>query len=185
MNIQFAAYLRFERDHSQIKHKDGTLTDRKTPRYNLKAYAGYWGGTDKLKTAKGEIYVNLIPNAKDHSISENATEYRLQIRPAGVKATINLTGLRLDIRDQSGVIYGSGEPIQSATYKNVPNPLFEERKDGFLFIFPKEPQRCEYFEMLVVANEQPMIDAYRTKMALGLCDEQIELIRKIAKVIEE
>ncbi len=180
--IQFASYMLFKRDHSQVK-RGGVMVDRKTPRYNLQAVAGYWSGTDKLRTSKGEIYLNLIPKDKDHSLSADSPEYRLQVRPATNKTSINLTGLRLEFMDDTELVFASGEPLQSQQYKNEVNPLYEERMDGFLFVLSKEPQRAEVLEMFVLSGEQPLIDAHRKRMALGGYNEEIEAIRSAARAI--
>jgi len=68
---KFACYMKFERNKSKVK-RNGELVERKVMRFDLSLFAGYWTGTDKLKTSKGQMYFNLNtsdrnPNRKNHS----------------------------------------------------------------------------------------------------------------------
>lgn len=173
--IQIASYLRFELDTTPVK-RNGEMVQRATPKYNLVSVAGYWGGLDKLKTAKNEVYLYKVSRDSNPNLSMDAPEYSLQVRPKGV-GKINLTGLRLEMLEDSETTFASGEPLQRANYKNLPNPLFEFKMDGFLFIIPKG---WEYFEMLVLEGQQPMIDAHRRRLALGAYDEQLKAVRASA-----
>ncbi len=176
---KFACYLRFERNNSSVK-RGGEMVERRTMRFDLTLFAGYWSGADKLKTKKGQMYLNLIasdrnPNRKS---SETTPEYYVQMRPHLCHKTFNLSGLRLMMNDETKAWTCSGEPSQQEVLKTGDtNPLYDERNDGFVFVVGKG---FEYVELFVLADGRPLVDAYRKAIALGKYQCELDLMRDSA-----
>lgn len=176
-NIAF--YARFGRNNTLIK-RHGEMVQRKVPRYDLQAASGAWTGFGKLQTAKGDIYLNLIPSDKNPNRSTEGcvTEYYLQTYPRGFKGSFNLSGLRLMQETEGGEWYCSGEPSTEQYLKNgAANPLYDERNDGFVFVVDKGFQ---WVELWVIAGARYLIDGYRKAFQLGTYAPMLEQIREAA-----
>ena len=156
------------------------MVERKTMRFDLSAFAGYWAAYEKLKNAKGQIHFNLINSDMNPNRKTDATspEYYVQLTPAGCKKCFNLSGLRLMFGDEAQAWTCSGEPSQKEVLRTGDkNPLFEERNDGFIFVVGRQ---FDYVELYVVADGRPFVDAYRKAVALGKYDSELNLMRETA-----
>ncbi|MCM1030720.1 MAG: hypothetical protein NC410_04655 [Oscillibacter sp.] len=61
--------------------------------------------------------------------------------------------------------FASGEPSNAQKLKGgVINPMYERRKDGFLFLFSEDRQTLE---VIVVEEGGVLIDTYRRQMSCG------------------
>jgi hypothetical protein len=179
-----SAYLRLEQlpEYKNVTRK-GVAEPRKQPRFDLRAYAGYWEALDKLKNFKGQLFFNLIPTDKNEYRKQDGTtpEYYLQCTPAKSKS-INFSGIRFQYADGKETAYAAGEPSDRQTLKGgVVNPMYDQRNDAFLFIFSNDMQTLE---VLVIENGRLLIDAYRKQLSLGGFDEVLATLRKQAKEIK-
>lgn len=179
---KFACYLKFERNNEKVK-RGGQMVERKTMRFDLSFYNGYWSGTDKLKTKKGLMYINLITSDKNPNRKNDGTtpEYYIQTRPHTCLKTFNLSGLRLMMGDEANMWTCSGEPSQQEILRTGDkNPLFEERNDGFVFVVDKN---FGYIEVFVLSDGRPLVDAYRKAVALGKYKCELDLMRQTASKV--
>ncbi len=163
--------------------RKGITTARKQPRYDLVAFAGYWDALDKLKNHKGQLFFNLIPTDKNEYRKQDGTtpEYYLQCTPARSKA-INFSGIRFQYEDGRTTIFASGEPSDREKLKGgVPNPMYGQRNDAFLFILSKDMERLE---VLVIENGRLLIDAYRKQLSMGGLDDVVNALRGQAKRVK-
>lgn len=179
---KFSCYFKFERNHTRVK-RGGQMVERKTMRFDLSLFAGYWSGTSKLKTKKGQMYINLITSDKNPNRKNDGTtpEYYIQTRPHTCAKTFNLSGLRLMMGDEANVWTCSGEPSQREVLRTGDkNPLFEERNDGFVFVVSN---KFEYVEIFVLMDGRPLIDAYRKAVALGKYKCELDLMRHSASKV--
>jgi hypothetical protein len=182
MNIPtICTYLRFAQlpERKNVERK-GTIEQRKQPRYDLVASVGYWEALDRLKNYKGMLYFNLIPTNKNDNRKQVGTtpEYYLQCTPAKSK-TINFSGIRFQYSDGKETSSASGEPSDHSKLKaGVDNPMYDQRNDGFLFLFSKDMQKLE---VLIIGNGRILIDAYRKQLSLGGFDEVLQQLRLQAK----
>lgn len=179
---KFACYMKFERNTSKIK-RNGELVERKVMRFDLSLFAGYWTGTDKLKTSKGKMFFNFNtsdrnPNRKN---TQTTPEYYIQMNPNTCKKCFNLSGLRLMMNTEQDTWVCCGEPSQLEVLRTKDrNPLYEEKDDGFIFIVDRN---FGFIEMFVIAGGRPMIDAYRKGLTLGKFDNELKLMREAATTI--
>jgi hypothetical protein len=176
-----SAYLRLEQlpEYKNVTRK-GFAEPRKQPRYDLTAVAGYWEALDKLKNFKGQLFFNLIPTDKNECRKQDGTtpEYYLQCTPAKSKS-INFSGIRFQHADKKETVYAAGEPSDRQTLKGgVNNPMYDQRNDGFLFLFSNDMQTLE---VLVIEGGRLLIDAYRKQLSLGGFDEVLQLLRRQVK----
>jgi hypothetical protein len=176
---KFACYFKFERNTSKVK-RGGQMVERKTMRFDLSAFAGFWSGFEKLKNTKGDIHFNLISSDQNPNRKTDATtpEYYVQLTPAACKKCFNLSGLRLMFGDEADTWTCSGEPSQKEVLKTGDkNPLYDERNDGFIFVVGK---KFDSIELFVLSDGRPFVDAYRKAVALGKYDNELNLMRETA-----
>ena len=162
--------------------RKGVTEPRKQKRFDLVSMAGYWNALDRLKNYQGKLFFNLIPTEKNEYRKKDGTtpEYYLQCTPAKSKA-VNFSGIRFQYMDGQETVFASGEPSDSPKLKGgVINPMYEQKNDGFLFIFSKD---METLEVLIVDNGRVLIDAYRKQISMGGFDEVLTALRKQAKSI--
>lgn len=162
--------------------RKGVTAPRKQPRFDLTLMAGYWSSLDKLKNHKGQIYFNLIPTEQNQYRKQDGTvpEYYMQANPAKSKS-INFSGIRFQYQDGKKLMFASGEPSMEKTLKSgAANPMFDNRNDGFLFLFS---DNMEQVEIVIVENGRTLIDAYRKQLSMGGLDKCLDELRKQAKII--
>jgi hypothetical protein len=160
--------------------RKGVTTPRKQPRYDLTAFAGYWGALDKLKNHRGLLFFNLIPTDKNQFRKQDGTtpEYYLQCTPSKSKS-INFSGVRFEYSDGKETTFASGEPSDREKLTGgVINPMYEQKNDAFLFIFSQDMQRLE---VLIIEGGRVLIDAYRKQLSKGGMDDVLYTLRKQAK----
>jgi hypothetical protein len=183
----FSSYLKLER--RQSTKKDGT--ESRTPRYAVTAQAGYFKPLNSLKNRKGEIVMYRPGN--DNGNPNSTAEMRLQCQCQG---SVNFSSIYfLDLKLGETLI-GYGEPPRNEMLKPVrkkkkdgsitlvehPNPFYENRMDGYLFIVAPVPD-METIEILVVPNGQSLIRGHAAKLADGQLDDALEQMRNEAKPV--
>jgi hypothetical protein len=135
-----------------------------------------------LKNYKGQLYFSLIPTDKNEYRKQEGTtpEYYLQCTPAKSK-TINFSGIRFQYSDGKETTVASGEPSDRQKLKTgANNPMYDQRNDGFLFLFSKDMQTLE---ILIIAEGRLLIDSYRKQLSLGGFDEVLQQLRQQAKEV--
>ncbi len=177
---KFAAYLHFEQlQELKTVKRNGTVEPRKHPRYDLVAMAGYWPALDKLKTRDGKVYFNLVPSDKNRNRQQGGTapDYYLQCNPAKM-GSVNFSGVRFYTDEGRLTSVASGEPYDKEKLRSgMPNPMYEQRKDGFLFLFSDDRERLE---VLVLEDGLRFIDAYRKQLYFGEFDDILNDMRRQA-----
>jgi hypothetical protein len=110
------------------------------------------------------------------SNTKSKAEVRLQC-----KGSINFSSLYFEGLKHGEALVGSGEPPQTKELKNKkPNPFFESRADGYLFIVSNDFQTIE---ILVVPNHRNLVRGYATQLADGELNEVLQTIRNTATPI--
>ena len=66
--------------------------------------------------------------------------------------------------------------------KNKPNPFYENRNDGFLFIFKTESDNPlpSSFEMIVLSNAKPVVASYLQMLRVGGFNDVLKSMREQA-----
>lgn len=178
-----AAYLCLKQlpEYKNVTRK-GTTSPRRQPRFDLVSMIGYWAVLDRLKNHRGQIFFNLIPTDKNQYRKQDGTtpEYYLQFTPPKSKS-VNFSGIRFLYQDGKETTFASGEPSDKPKLKGgVVNPMYEQRADGFLFIFSPDMQTLE---VLIVTDGRSMIDAYRKQLSIGGLNELLGELRRQAKSV--
>ncbi len=160
-----------------------TQKGKKTPKYTILEQAGYYPPMEQLRGKDGFISMNLMTQSREDKSS--TPPMRLQ-----AKNSLNFTGLK-DFwigGKMSGFAYGY--PDQRPTYssKNKPNPFFDYKDDGFLFIFhhvEQDPTNLTpiTIELIVLENAKVLISAYCKMLTMGCFDEVLGQLRKQANAL--
>jgi hypothetical protein len=179
----FSSYLKLER--RQSTKKDGT--ESRTPRYAVTARAGYFKPLNSLKNAKGEI---VMFHQRNEDCNPNSTaDTRLQC-----KNSVNFSSIYLHDMRIGETLTGYGEPPQVKMLSPVkrkkrngetviterPNPFYESRTDGYLFIIAPD---FAVIEILTVPNGNALIRGHAAKLADGQLDDALEQMRNEAKPV--
>lgn len=153
-----------------------TPKGKKTPKYTIVAQAGYYPPMEQLRGRDGLVSMNLMEKLKEGS---NIPSMRLQ-----AKNSLNFTGLKEYFEDGKLSGYAYGYPLDKPTYSkdNKPNPFYEYKEDGYLFIFYQDeedptnliPTRIE---MVVLEGAKILVSAYCKQMRMGGFDEALAALR--------
>lgn len=172
--------------------EDVTEKGKKTPKYAITKEAGYYEPMQHIIGRNGLVSLNLMGKRKDGDSSIPSMSLQ-------AKNSLNLTGLKDYFVDGKLSGYAYGYPYDKATYSkdNKPNPFYEYRKDGFLFIchydeatLIKDPTNEEItalrptsIEFIVLERGLSLISAYCHQLVRGGFDEALADIRKLAKCV--
>ena len=159
-----------------------TQTGKKTPKYTIVTQAGYYPPMEQLKGRDGLVSMNLMEKLKE---GENVPSMRLQ-----AKGSYNFTGLKEYFQDGklSGFAYGYPDPRPTYSSMNKPNPFFECKQDGYLFLIQadqSDPTNTipTSIELIVLENAKVLISAYCKQLVMGGFDEALLQLRKQAVTI--
>ena len=160
--------------------ENSTEKGKKTPRFTITAHAGCYPPMDDLKGRNGLISMNLLPQSRE----DNSSTPPMKLQ---AKSSLNFTGL-MDYwveGKMSGFAYGY--PLQRQTYssKNKPNPFFDYKDDGFLFIIhcdEKDPTNITptCIELIVLEGARVLVSSYCKMLAMGGFDDALSALRKLA-----
>jgi len=179
----FSCYLKLERRQS-VK-KDGT--EATTPRYVATAQAGYFKPLQDIKNPQNEIVMFCQPNGKCNN-KKSTAEIRLQ---CNVKryGSVNFSSMYFDNLKIGEMLIGYGEPDDKQTLSKKgkggkmierPNPFYENKCDGYLFIVTPDMQTVE---VLIVPDGRYLIQGVAKQLADGQLDAALEQMRKTAKTM--
>lgn len=153
-----------------------TPKGKKTPKYTIVAQAGYYPPMEQLRGRDGLMSMNLMEKLNEGS---NIPSMRLQ-----AKNSLNFTGLKEYFEDGKLSGYAYGYPLDKPTYSkdNKPNPFYEYKEDGYLFIFyqdEKDPTNLipTRIEMVVLEGAKILVSAYCKQMRMGGFDEALAALR--------
>jgi len=159
-----------------------TQTGKVTPKYTILAQAGYYPPMEQLKGRDGLVSMNLMEKLKE---GENVPSMRLQ-----AKGSINFTGLKEYFQDGklSGYAYGYPDPRPTYSSKNKPNPFFECKQDGYLFLLhpdKNDPSSTipNIIELIVLEGAKGLISLYCKQLVMGGFDEVLGQLRQQATSI--
>lgn len=159
---------------------NATQKGKITPKFTIVEQAGYYPPMEQLKGRDGLVSMNLMEKLKE---GDNVPSMRLQ-----AKASLNFTGLKEYFVDGKLSGYAYGYPLDKPTYssKEKPNPFYEYKQDGFLFLIEqdeKEPtnQVPTSIELVVLEGAKVLISAYCKQLMMGGFDEALQALREQAK----
>ncbi|MBR1593202.1 MAG: hypothetical protein IJ659_00315 [Alloprevotella sp.] len=157
-----------------------TQKGKKTPKYTITAQAGYYPPMEQLRGRDGQISMNLTEKLKE---GDNVPSMRLQ-----AKNSLNFTGLKDYFQDGKLSGFAYGYPLNKQTYSKdeKPNPFFEYKQDGFLFLIEqdeKDPTNLTptSIELVVLEGAKVLISAYCKQLVMGGFDEALQALREQAQ----
>ena len=175
----FKAYIKIEQLPDELKAKHKIKIGAKTPRFDVTGVSGYYPELESIKNPKGQIYFNLLVN--DGFIDTNAL--RRADRRLQAKDSLNFSSVYL-LNLNTEPMVGYGNPNGQKTYSKdkKPNPFYECRTDGYLFIIQPD---WKAIEILVITNGLYTIEANAKAFADGQYNEALATLRATAKPIFE
>ena len=157
-----------------------TQNGKKTPKYTIVAQAGYYPPMEQLRGRDGLVSLLLMEKLRE---GENVPSMRLQ-----AKNSLNFTGLKEYFKDGKLSGYAYGYPLDKLTYSKdeKPNPFYEYKQDGFLFLIHQDDKVPENqiptsIELVVLEGAKILISAYCKQLVMGGFDDALEALRKQAE----
>jgi len=181
-------YLKLEQLPKEEKARNGIKVDAKIPRLDVTAQSGYYAPMEAVKNKKGMIYFNLIEtDGVIKSTDLRRSDVWLQCS-FGNFSSIYM----LDFDTENIVAYGNPADAKyfkpkrikntNGTVKQVerPNPFYEYRNDGFLFIAKPD---FSILEIIIATNGRYSIQSMAKQYADGKFDDVLAALRGSAKPI--
>ena len=160
-------------------------TEKKTPKYVIKTQAGEYPPMEKIKDRNGDVSMYLLASRDSGSNKDNAPAMKLQ-----AARSLNFTGLKDYFVDGKLSGYAYGYPLEAETYRKdkKPNPFFEYRDDGYIFIIHQndeasteaEKLKPSCIELIVLEGAKTMIPAYCKQLMMGGFDDALRALRERA-----
>lgn len=157
-----------------------TQKGKKTPKYTITAQAGYYPPMEQLRGRDGQISMNLMEKLKE---GDNVPSMRLQ-----AKNSLNFTGLKDYFQDGRLSGFAYGYPLDKPTYSkdDKPNPFFDYKQDGFLFLIEQDEKdqtnlTPTSIELVVLEGAKVLISAYCKQLVMGGFDEALQALREQAQ----
>lgn len=158
-----------------------TTNGKKTPKYTIVSQAGFYPPMEQLKGRDGKISFNLMEKLKE---GNSVPSMRLQ-----GKNSLNFTGLKDWFIDGKLSGYAYGYPLEKPTYSSneKPNPFYEYKDDGYLFIVEADKNDQNNIiptaiELMVLQDAKVLISAYCKQLIMGGFDEALDMLRKQSNV---
>ena len=172
-NIRYYAALEYCKD------------SKETPKYVIKAQAGDYPPMEELKSRDRRVYMYLMEKIRNGA---HIPSIRLQVTKNG----LNFTGMKEYFIDGKISGFAYGYPDKSDTYKNhgkeKPNPFYDYKNDGFLFIVHQdktatteaERLRPSYIELIVLAHGGENLRIWCKQLLMGGFNKIIAKLREQA-----
>lgn len=168
---------------------DDCTGNGKTPKYVVMAWAGYYPPMNEIVGRDGKISMYLQVSKDSGSEKDNAPAMKLQ-----AKNSLNFTGLKDYFVNGRLSGFAYGYPLSAETYgsKRKPNPFYNFRDDGFLFIVHQDqtattaPEKIKpsSIELVVLDGAKVLISSYCKMLQMGGFDEALAALRKQAKQVD-
>ena len=157
-----------------------TQKGKKTPKYTIIGAAGYYPPMELLRGRDTKVSMNLMEKLKE---GENVPSMRLQ-----AKGSLNFTGLKEWFVNGRLSGFAYGYPSNKPTYSkdNKPNPFYDYRNDGYLFVVHQDQSNPKNLipteiELIVLEDARVLISSYCKLLVIGGFNEALENLRKQAK----
>lgn len=136
---------------------------------------GYKGLTNFVNT-KGQLFLYKTPCRDFVSAdSKRMAEWALTNSING--QTINFSSIYIEDMDCQEIGYGYSNPNRLLS-NGKPNPQFEFRNDGYLFLVNTDYTEIE---VLVIPDGRNLISSYYQKMIDGGFDDELKILREQAR----
>ena len=173
----FSAYLKFEQLPDEAKSRNKIKLGAKVPRFDLTRLAGYYKPLQALQNQKGQIilYLNETRGVIDSPDQRRADRFLMG------KDSLNFSSVYLlDCSTNGGGFVGYGNPNRSKTFgkDKKPNPFFDCKDDGFLFLIAPDWQAVE---VLIIPDGCNTILGNAKALEDGVYNEALATMRTAAK----
>ena len=155
-------------------------TQKATPKFTIVGAVGYYPPMELLRGRDTKVSMNLMEKLKE---GENVPSMRLQ-----AKGSLNFTGLKEWFVNGRLSGFAYGYPSNKPTYSkdNKPNPFYDYRNDGYLFVVHQDQSNPENLipteiELIVLEGAKVLISSYCKQLVIGGFNEALENLRKQAK----
>ena len=155
-------------------------TQKATPKFTIIGAVGYYPPMELLRGRDTKVSMNLMEKLKE---GENVPSMRLQ-----AKGSLNFTGLKEWFVNGRLSGFAYGYPSNKPTYSkdNKPNPFYDYRNDGYLFVVHQDQSNPENIipteiELIVLEGAKVLISSYCKLLVIGGFNEALENLRKQAK----
>jgi len=145
---------------------------RSKARLDCISFTGNYQGLTFFVNSKGQLFFYKTP-ARDfvNTDSKRLSEWSL------TNSSLNLSSIYIEDMDYPEI--GYGYPNAKRLLSNgSPNPLFQFRNDGYLFIINKDYTEIE---LLIIPDGRNLISSYYQKLIDGGFDDEIRELRNQAK----
>ena len=155
-------------------------TQKATPKFTIVGAVGYYPPMELLRGRDTKVSMNLMEKLKE---GENVPSMRLQ-----AKGSLNFTGLKEWFVNGRLSGFAYGYPSNKPTYSkdNKPNPFYDYRNDGYLFVVHQDQSNPKNLipteiELIVLEDARVLISSYCKLLVIGGFNEALENLRKQAK----
>ena len=159
-----------------------TAKGAKVPKYSAIYQAGYYPPMEQLVGRDG--YVSVYLQEKRETQTKSSTP-KMSLQ---AKGSLNLTGLKDYFVDGKLSGFAYGYPYDRPTYGKgeKPNPLYDYKNDGFLFVIHQDGSNTAdltptMIEMLVIEGGKTLISSYCKMLAMGGFNEVLDELRRQAQ----
>jgi len=134
-------------------------------------------GLTKFVNAKGQLFFFKTP-PRDFVSANSKRIAEWSLTNSIGKSTINFSSIYIEDTDCPEI--GYGYPNANRLLGNgSPNPLFEFRNDGYLFLINRDYTEIE---VLIIPDGRNLIGSYYQKMIDGGFDDEVKELRAKAKI---
>lgn len=165
----FSAYYDLAILHDEVKAKHKLKVGAKTTSLHCIRSAGFYKGIFPFKNKKGMFFLYLTKaNTMVTTTDERRSDYVLQ------NNSLNFSSIYPLLRPEfSGFAWG--EPNNKKNLSNgKPNPMYEFKDDGFLFIIKPDYSKVE---LLIIEGGRYLIQGYLKQLASGEFDDALYQMR--------
>jgi len=135
--------------------------------------AGNYKGLTDFVNHKGQLYFYKTP-CRDFVNTDSKRIAEWSLTGNG----LNFSSIYIDDLDYPEIGYGYPNASRYL-FNGSPNPLFNFRNDGYLFLMNKDYSEIE---LLIVHDGRNLISSYYQKLIDGGFDDDIRAFRKAAKI---
>ncbi|MEO5238924.1 hypothetical protein ABH055_10290, partial [Bacteroides ovatus] len=154
-------------------------------KYRITAQAGYFPPMETIIGRDGKVSMYLQVSKDSGSKKDNSPAMKLQ-----AKDSLNFTGLKDYFVDGKLSGFAYGYPLATETYssKQKPNPFYDYKDDGYLFIIHQDKNantvRPTVIELIVLDGAKVLISSYCKQLMMGGFDEAIKFLREQAEQVD-
>lgn len=167
--MTIAGYYRFERLTDEVRAANGI---RSKQRLDCTKHSGDYTGLTNFVNSKGQLFFYLTPAREFVSAdSKRVADWSL------TNNSQNLSSVFIEDLDFPHLGYGYCNANRLLT-NGQPNPMFEYRLDGYLFLVNPA---YTVIEMLVIPDGRNLISLHYQKLIDGGYDSEIKTLRDEAR----